>query len=105
MEYSMEKIPPNFCVICKLHNVCIDRWMMNHPTVVHIGCFSEFSDLEAPSLLLSGDKYLWDHFDLDDVCVQPTDDIIIDWLRNHNESLLEKRHCYAARNKHRRNEL
>jgi hypothetical protein len=47
MEFFMEKIITNLCVICKLHNVCMDHRMMNHPTAVHVGCFLEFSDLEA----------------------------------------------------------
>jgi len=31
MEFSLEKAPTIFHVICKLHNVCMDRWLRLNP--------------------------------------------------------------------------
>jgi hypothetical protein len=62
MEFSLEKVPTIFCVICKLHNVCIDWWTMNYHTSASLGRFSDFSDVEAPPF--SDDGYLWERFDI-----------------------------------------
>ncbi len=47
-EFSLDKVPTIFHVICKLHYVCMDRWTMNHHTSASLGWFSDFSDVEAP---------------------------------------------------------
>ena len=100
MEFSLEKIPTIFQVICKLHNICMDRWIMKHPTAAHLGRFSDCSDVEAPPF--SDDGYLWECFDitvgLNDVCDQPTDEVVMDWLTNRYDRLNEQRHYYVARN-------
>jgi hypothetical protein len=48
MEFSLDKVPTIFCVICKLHNVCIDWQTMNHHTAASLGRFSDFSDVKTP---------------------------------------------------------
>jgi hypothetical protein len=107
MEFSLEKIPTIFHVICKLHNICMDWWIMKHPTAPHLGRFSDFSDVEAPPF--SDDGYLWESFDitvgLDDVGDQPTDELVTDWLMNQYDRLNEQRCNYAARNGTKRNAI
>jgi hypothetical protein len=84
MEFSLEKAPTIFHVICKLHNVCMDRWLMNHHTFASLGTFSDFSDVEAPPF--SDNGYLLESFDitveLDDTGDQPTDEVVLGWLTN-----------------------
>ncbi len=81
---SLQKVPTIFCVICILHNICMDRWIMKHMTAAHLGRFSGFSDVEAPPF--SDDGYLWECFDitvrLDDVGDQPIDEVVMDQLTN-----------------------
>jgi len=89
IEYSLVKVPMIFRVMCKLHNLCMDHWMMNNPTSTRLGNYPGSSPF-------SGDTNLWESFDisvgLDDVFEQPTDDILIEYER------LGDRHCvYAAR--------
>jgi len=95
IEYSLVKVPTIFRVMCKLHNLCMDRWMMNNPTSARLGNYPGSSPF-------SGDTNLWESFDisvgLDDVFEQPTDDIIIERLENRYERLGDRRRVYAARN-------
>jgi len=95
IEYSLVKVPTIFRAMCKLHNLCMDRWMMNNPTSAQLGNYPGSSPF-------SGDTNLWESFDisvgLDDVFEQPTDDIIIERLENRNERLGDRRRVYAARN-------
>jgi hypothetical protein len=54
----MVKIPTVFHVICKLHNICIDCWILQNPAVLYqIMCSSD----EAPPF--SADETLWRTFD------------------------------------------
>ncbi len=34
LEYNLAKVPTIFRVMCKLHNLCMDRWMMNNPALM-----------------------------------------------------------------------
>ena len=56
MEFSLGKVPTIFHVICKLHNVFMDWWLMNHHTSASFGTFSDFSGVEVPPF--SDDAYL-----------------------------------------------
>jgi hypothetical protein len=107
MEFSLEKVPTIFRVICKLHNICMDRWTMNHNTSASLGRFSDFSDVEAPPF--SDDGYLWESFDitvgLDDAGDQPTDEVVLGRLTNQYNRLNDQRRYYAARNGTRRNAI
>jgi hypothetical protein len=95
IEYSLVKVPTIFQAMCKLHNLCMDCWMMNNPTSAQLGNYPGSSPF-------SGDTNLWESFDisvgLDDVFEQPTDDIIIERLENRYERLDDRRRVYAARN-------
>jgi hypothetical protein len=95
IEYSLVKVPTIFQAMCKLHNLCMDCWMMNNPTSALLGNYPGSSSF-------SGDTNLWESFDisvgLDDVFEQPTDDIIIERLENRYERLGDRRRVYAARN-------
>ncbi len=79
MEFSLEKVPTIFHVICKLHNVCMDQQTLNHHTFASPGRLSYFSDLKAPPF--SDDGYLWENFDitvgLDDAGDQPSDKVVL----------------------------
>jgi hypothetical protein len=92
MEFSLEKISSIFHVICKLHNICMDWWIMKHPSAARLGRFSDFSDVEPPPF--SDDGYLWECFDitvgLDDVCDQPTDALGMDQLMIQYDRLNEQ---------------
>ncbi len=64
LEYNLAKIPTIIRVRCKLHNLCMDRWMMNNPAGA---CLGNYPSRE----LFSSDSNLWDSFNitvgLDDV--------------------------------------
>jgi hypothetical protein len=85
----LEKILTIFCVICKLHNVIMDRWTMNHHKSTSLGRFSDFSDVEVPPF--SDDGYLWESFEitvgLDDVGDQLSDEAILRGLTNQYNRL------------------
>jgi len=93
MKFSLEKVTTIFCVICKLHNVCMDQWQMNHHTFASLGRFSDFSDVEAPPF--SDNGYLWESFDitvgLDDAGDQPTDEVVLGQLTNQCNRLNDQR--------------
>jgi hypothetical protein len=95
IEHEISKVPTIFRVICKIHNVCMDCWMINNPAAAWLGKYpgsSPFSD----------DLNLWESFDItvgvDDVFEQPSDEEIIDRLQNQYARLGERRWVYAARN-------
>jgi hypothetical protein len=71
IEYHHTKVPTIFRVICKLHNICMDRWMMNNPDIT-VG--------------------------LDDVFEQPSDEDVMERLQNRYVKLADRRRVYAARN-------
>jgi len=79
MEYHVSNVPTIFRVICKLHNMCMDCWMLNHPARA---CLGNFPD----TLPFSNDLNLWETFDiqvgLDDVFEQQTDEAVIQQLQN-----------------------
>jgi hypothetical protein len=91
IEYSLVKVPTIFRVMCKLHNLCMDRWMMNNPTSARLGNY-------PGSSAFNSDENLWESFDisvgLDDVFEQPMDDIIIERLENRYERLGDRREMY-----------
>jgi hypothetical protein len=95
IEYHITKVPTIFRVICKLHNLCMDRWMIDNPAAARLGNY-------PGSTPFSNDSNLWSTFDisigLDDVFEQPTDEVIIDRLQNRYERLGDRRRVYAARN-------
>jgi hypothetical protein len=101
----LEKVPTIFLVICKLHNVCMDWWTVNHHTSASLGRFSDFSDVEAPPF--SDNGYLCESFDikvgLDDAGDQPNDEVVLRWLTNQYNRLNDQRHYYAAWNWTRQN--
>jgi hypothetical protein len=84
IDFFLEKVPTIFHLICKLHNVCLDWWIMNHHISASLGRFSDFSDVGAPPF--SDDGYLWESFDitvgLDDAGDQPSDEVVLRWLTN-----------------------
>jgi hypothetical protein len=97
LEYHVNKVPTIFRVICKLHNMCMDRWMMNNPAGARLGKLTD-----GDCMPFSDDSNLWDTFDirvgLDEVFEQPTDEAVIQRLRNRYGRLGDRRRVYAARN-------
>jgi len=95
IEYHFTKVPTIFRVVCKIHNLCLDRWMMDNPTAARLGNY-------PGSTPFSNDSNLWNTFDisvgLDDVFKQPTDDVIMERLQNRYERLGDRRRVYSARN-------
>jgi hypothetical protein len=95
IEYNLAKVPTIFRVMCKLHNLCMDRWMIDNPAGARLGNYPS-------SMPFSSDSNLWHTFDisvgLDDVFEQPTDEVIIERLENRYESLGDRRRAYASRN-------
>jgi hypothetical protein len=81
IEYHIKKVPTLFFVLCKLHNIFMDCWLLNHPTDAHLGRLSS-----TESVSFSNDDYLWSTFDisvgLDDSLDQHSDDIVISRLEN-----------------------
>jgi hypothetical protein len=81
IEYHIDKAPTIFCVMCKLHNICMDRWLLNNPTDARLG---RYSCAESPPF--SNYDYLWSTFDisvgLDDSFEQPSDDVVISCVEN-----------------------
>ena len=97
IEYHHTKVPTIFRVICKLHNICMDRWMMNNPAGARLGKFAS-----VDSMQFSDDSHLFDTFDitvgLDDVFEQPSDEDVMERLQNRYVKLADRRRVYAARN-------
>jgi hypothetical protein len=95
IEHEVSKVPTIFRVICKIHNICIDCWMLNNPAAARLGNY-------PGDMPFSNDNNLWETFDittgLDDVFEQPSDEEIIERLQNHYARLGERRRMYAARN-------
>jgi hypothetical protein len=95
LEYNLAKVPTIIRVMCKLHNLCMDRWMMNNPSGACLGNYPS-------SELFSSDRNLWDSFDitvgLDDVFEQLADEVIMERLGNRYKSLGDRCRGYAARN-------
>jgi len=95
MEYHVSKVPTIFRVVCKLHNMCMDCWMLNNPARAHLGNFPH-------TLPFSNDVNLWETFGiqvgLNDVFEQPTDEAVIQQLQNRYGRLGERCRVYAARN-------
>ena len=96
LEYHYSKIPTIFRVLCKLHNICMDRWMINNPELARLGSFHS-----ADSMEFSNDSNLWSSFDvtvgLDDVFEQPTDEAVMQRLQNRYSKLADRRRVYSAR--------
>jgi len=97
IEYHHTKVPTIFRVICKLHNICMDRWMMNNPAGARLGKFAS-----VDSMQFSDDSHLFDTFaitvGLDDVFEQPSDEDVMERLQNRYVKLADRRRVYAARN-------
>ena len=68
IKFQVNKVPTIFCIIYKLHNICMDSWLWKNP-------WGALLDAEVPPF--SDDKNLWNTFDitvgLDDRFDQPTD--------------------------------
>jgi len=86
IEYHINKVPTIFRVLCKLHNICMDRWLLNNPTDARLG---RYSCTKSPSF--SNYDYLWSNFDtsvgLDDSFEQPPDDLVFSHLENRFQNL------------------
>jgi hypothetical protein len=59
MEYHINKIPTIFHVLCKLHNICMDCWLLNNPTDAWLCRFSS-----AEAVAFSNDDFSWSTFDI-----------------------------------------
>ena len=81
LEYHYSKIPTIFRVLCKLHNICMDHWMINNSELACLGNFHSVDSME-----FSNDSNLRSSFDvtvgLDDVFEQPTDEAVMQRLQN-----------------------
>ena len=95
IEYHVTKVPTIFQAICKLHNLCLDWWMIDNPSAACLGNY-------PGSTAFSSDSNLWNTFDtnvgLDDVFEQPSDEVIMERLQNRYERLGDRRWVYSARN-------
>jgi hypothetical protein len=108
IEFEVAKVPTLFRVLCKLHNICMDRFMLNHPTIAKLGRGTEAASMEAPPF--SGDVDVMSHLDirfgLDDVGNQPLDEEVIERLENRYRDLAGKRRRqYSSRLQPRRDAL
>ena len=61
LEYNFSKTPTIFCVFCKLHNICMDRWMIDNPELAGLGNFHSVDSME-----FNNDSNLWSSFDITD---------------------------------------
>jgi hypothetical protein len=106
IEFDVKKVPTIFRVLCKLHNVCMDRFMRNNPTAARLGRALDSRGNEAPSF--AGD--VLENYDitkgLDDVGCQPSDEEVMDRLENRYSELASKRRGqYARRRQPKRDAL
>ncbi len=104
LEFHVSKVPTIFRVICKLHNICMDHWMLKSTSGGNLGTLL---DAEAPPF--SDDDNLWNRFDttvgLDDSFDQPADNDVLEHLENRYHRLGERRRVYSSRNIPRRDAL
>ena len=95
IEYQVTKVPMIFRAICKLHNLCLDRWMIDSPSAARLGNY-------PGATAFSSDSNLWNTFDisvgLDDVFEQPSDEVIKERIQNRFERLGDRCRVYSARN-------
>jgi hypothetical protein len=96
MEYDVNKVPTIFRVLCKLHNICMDCWLLINPTDARLHRFSS-----AKAVPFSNDNYLWRMFDISvglyDSFDLPLDEII-GHLENRFRKLNDRCSYYTSRN-------
>ena len=97
LAYHSSKVPTIFRVMCKLLNMCMDRWMIYNPTAAHLSNFT--ADDGIP---FCADCHLWDTLDicvgLDDVFEQPTYEAVIQRLQDRYHKLGDRCRMYAVQN-------
>jgi len=104
IELELNKVPTLFRVICKLHNICMDRWIMSNPVDARNGSFG--SVIALPN---GDDENLWSTFDvsvgLDDGFEVPSYESVVERLENRYGRLANHRNNYTTRNIPRRDQL
>jgi hypothetical protein len=60
IEYDIAKVPTIFRVICKIHNICMDCWMINNPAAAWLGNYPGSAPFDDDSNLLESFTYLLD---------------------------------------------
>jgi hypothetical protein len=104
IQYDVNKVPTIFHVLCKLHNICMDCWLLSNPTDARLHRLSS-----AEAIPFSNDDYLWSTFDvsvgLGDSFGLPSDDEIIGHLENRYQKLNDRRSYYTSRNISKREAL
>jgi hypothetical protein len=79
LEYHFSKRPTIFRILSRLHNMCMDCWMIMNPEGARLGKFTSTDRME-----FSNNAHLWKIFDItvgiDDMFEQPTDEAVMQRL-------------------------